>query len=144
MELSLAIREGVYEALSGNVIFDGSPLKVYDAFAFPPTASYPYILLSSQNNSQRNTKFVRPQDAGIIVEVVWGDLQPVGFKKAEELMEQVQNIINPNDRTQLDITSKGYRIGDTINVGGPNLTAKNAAYYVYRKLATFNFIVSTL
>ena len=144
MELSLAIREGLYEALNGAVIYDGNPIEVFDAYALPQTAQYPYILLSTQNQSQRLAKCIRPQDAQIQVEVVHGFLEPRGFKIVEELMEQVDNIINPNTRDQIDITAKGYKIGNTYRTAGPNLTSKNDVYYVYRKISTYEFIISTL
>ena len=144
MELSLAVRTGIYQALLNNVTHNGEVVKAYDAYALPQTAEYPYILLSTQNNAQRNTKFVRPQDASIIVEVVTAYLQPVGRKTSEQIYEQVSAIINPDDRSQIDLSPYGYKIGDTINAGSTFLASKNDAYYVYRKLTTFNFIVSTV
>lgn len=144
MELSLAVRTGIYQALLNNVTHNGEVVKAYDAYALPQTAEYPYILLSSQNDAQRDTKLVRPYDANIIVEVVTAYLQPVGRKTSEEIFDQVEAIINPDDRTQIDLSPYGYKLGDTVNSGSTQITAKNDMFYVYRKLTTYSFLISKL
>lgn len=142
MDLDLAIRTAVFGAIDGNVIYNAVAVPVYDAFALPPNVAYPYILLSSQTQGQRSTKGIRPFDATLQIDVVTGMLQPEGREQSELIMDQVNTIINPDTRAQINTSVNGWVIGDTTKQSSFSITSKNEMYYIYRKLATYVFIAS--
>lgn len=141
MEVSLAIRKGYFDALNGNVSYNSVDLGIYDAYAVPEDVAYPYILLSSQVESQRLQKDCKTYDANILIDVVTGDLNPIGRQQSEEIADQIEDIINPDSRVNIDIESDGYKIGSTNRLEGSDLTAKNNQYYVFRKLIRYQHII---
>lgn len=137
MELSKAVRTGYYQALSGVI-----SAPVYDAFAVPEQPRYPYVLISSQTSSQRTIKRCKVWDVQITIDVVTGSTDQIGMAQAEDISEEVENIVNPDTFEDIDITALGYRIGDTRRSGDGQLTNRNDLYYVYRKIITYTHIVS--
>jgi hypothetical protein len=141
MELSTALRTGYFSALNGNVTYNGNPVKVYDTFALPEDAGYPYILLSSQTSQQRGIKTSKVYDATILIDIVTGEDRPIGRMPAEQIAEQVENIINT---TNIDITANGYAIGSTNRESDTDLGNKNDMYYIFRKLMSYRHIINKL
>lgn len=139
MELSKAVRTGYYQALSG---FISAP--VYDAFAIPEQPQYPYVLISSQTSVQRTIKRCKAYDITIVIDIVTGSQSQIGMAQAEDIAEEIEDIVNPDTYVDLDITANGYKIGNTFRVGDNNLTARNDLYYVYRKILTYGHIVSKI
>lgn len=139
MELSKAVRTGYYQALSG---FISAP--VYDAFAIPEQPQYPYVLISSQTSVQRTIKRCKAYDITIVIDIVTGSQSQIGMAQAEDIAEDIEDIVNPDTYVDLDITANGYKIGNTFRVGDNNLTARNDLYYVYRKILTYGHIVSKI
>lgn len=134
MELSKAIRTGYYSALNGVI-----SAPVYDAFAIPEQVQYPYVLVSNQTSVQRYLKTCKAYDVQIILDIVTGSTDTIGMSDAEDIAEEIENIINVGD---IDISANGYVIGNTFRVGDGHLTSKNDKYYIYRKLLTYSHIVS--
>lgn len=141
MEVSKAIRTGYYTALNGNVSVNGQNVPVYDVFALPEGASYPYILLSSQTSTQRVTKGCKVYDATIVIDIVTGDLNMIGRSQSEDIAEQVENLVNTTD---INITANGYKIGDTNREGDTDDSNKNGQYYIFRKIMTYRHLISKL
>lgn len=141
MQLSKAIREAYFTSLNGVIMNGLNPVPVFDSFALPENTAYPYILLSTQNNVQRGLKRCRFWDCDVLVDIVTGDINPIGRDTGEEIAEQVENIINPYSYTDLTLNG-GYVIGNTILNGDTDLESKNDTHYVYRKLLTFNHLIS--
>lgn len=139
MELSKAVRTGYYQALSGVI-----SAPVYDAFAIPEQPQYPYVLISSQTSVQRTIKRCKAYDITIVIDIVTGSQSQIGMSQAEDIAEEIENIVNPDTYVDLDITANGYKIGNTFRVGDNNLTARNDLYYVYRKILTYGHIVSKI
>lgn len=137
MELSKAVRTGYYSALDGNISAD-----VYDAFAIPDHPQYPYVLISSQTSVQRTIKRCKAYDVSITLDIVTGSTDPIGMGQAEDIAEEIEDIINPDDFVDIDLTSNGYKIGNTFRVGDGQITSRNKLYYVYRKLITYSHIIS--
>lgn len=141
MELSRALRTGYYNALNGNVTYAGKPVKVYDLYALPEDEGYPYILLSSQTSSERLVKGCKVYDATILIDVVTGNLRPIGRIQAEEIADQVETLVNT---TLIDITANGYKIGHTNRESDTDLGAKNDQYYIFRKIMRYKHIIDKL
>lgn len=139
MELSKAVRTGYYQALNGVI-----SAPVYDAFAVPEQPQYPYVLISSQTSVQRTIKRCKAYDITIVIDIVTGSQSQIGMSQAEDIAEEIENIVNPDTYVDLDITAYGYKIGNTFRVGDNNLTARNDLYYVYRKIITMAHIVSKI
>lgn len=144
MELSQAIRTGYYSVLYGNVFHNGQPVPIFDDFSTAEGVSYPYIILSSQNNVQRFIKRCKNYDSTIVIDIVTGSNRPIGRADSENIAEQIENIINPNGLDNVDIVSNGYRIGNTFRIADNNIVSKNDVYYVYRKLLTYSHLVSKI
>lgn len=139
MELSKAVRTGYYQALSGNI-----SAPVYDAFAIPERPQYPYVLISSQTSVQRTIKRCKAYDVSITLDIVTGSTDQIGMEQAEDIAEEIENIVNPDTFVDIDISGNGYRIGNTVRLGDSHLTGRNKLYYIYRKILNYSHIVSKL
>lgn len=144
MELSKAIRTGYFTALNGNVTFNSNIVPVFDAFAIPEGVSYPYILLSSQRSTQGNLKRCKRYNASILIDIVTGSSDPIGRSDAEDIAEQIEDIINPDSFEDLNININGYDIGNTSRAGDNDLSDKNGIYYIFRKLITYDHIITKI
>jgi len=142
MELSLALRKGYYNALNGNVKYNDRFVPIYDAYAIPEDIEYPYILLSSQTEAQRIIKKCKIFNVTLLVDVVTGNINPIGREQSEIINEKIDNIINPDTFTDLDLSTYGYTIGNTYRGSSFDITDKNKNIYVFRKLTRYNHIIS--
>lgn len=132
----MAIRTGYVSALKGNI-----SAPVFDAFALPEDTTYPYVLLSSQTEVQREVANGKVYDATVLVDIVTGSQDPIGREESEVLAEEVEAIINPDSDVDIDITQYGYRIADTNREQGFDQSARNGVFYVFRKLLRYRHIV---
>lgn len=144
MELSKAVRTAYFTALDGQITFNSNVVPVFDAYALPDGVSYPYILLSSQTSNQLNIKRKKRYNTSILIDIVTGSTDPIGRSDAEDIAEQVDSIVNPNDFVDIDLSAYGYQLGNTTRDGDNDLTDKNNIYYIYRKLLTYNFLIIKL
>lgn len=141
MELSKAIRTAYYTALNGNVTHNGNEVPLFDAYAIPEGISYPYILLSSQTSSQLRIKRCKRYNASILIDIVTGSTDPIGRSDAEDIAEQIDNIVSPDTFKDLDLSTYDYQICDTYRDNDTDLSGKNNIYYIFRKLLTYNHLV---
>lgn len=123
-------------ALSGNI-----GAAVYDGFA-PENVSYPYVIISSQTSVQRWIKRARVYDVQITLDIVTGSQSVQGMSQAEGIAEAINDIILPSDYKDIDITANGFKIGDTRRASDNHITSRNELFYVYRKLMTYELIVT--
>lgn len=144
MELSKAVRTAYFTALDGNIIFNSIAVPVYDAYAVPDGIPYPYILLSSQTSNQLSIKRCKRYNVSVIVDIVTGSTDVIGRSDAEDIAEQIEDIINPDDFTDLDLSANGYQLGNTSRDNDTDLTDKNNIYYIYRKLLTYSHLAVKL
>lgn len=141
MELSKSIRTAYYTALNGNITFNSKVVPVFDAFALPDGVTYPYILLSSQTSNQLRIKRCKRYNATILVDIVTGSTDPIGRSDAEDIAEQIDNIVSPDTFKDLDLSDYDYQIIDTYRDNDTDLSDKNNIYYIFRKLLTYNHLV---
>lgn len=144
MELSKAIRTAYFTALDGNILFESKVVPVFDAFALPEGIPYPYILLSSQTSVQGNLKRCKRYNASILIDIVTGSTDPIGRSDAEDISEQIEDIINPDSFADLNVNANGYDIGNTSRAGDNDLSDKNGVYYIFRKLITYDHIITKI
>ena len=140
MDISLSLRTAYYIALNGQITKNAVALPIYDAYAIPENIKYPYILLSSQTESQRIVKRCKIFNVTLLIDIVTGSLDMIGREESENIAEQIDNIINPD--TFVDLTMTGYTIGNTNRGESYDTTDKNQNYYIYRKLIRYNHIIS--
>lgn len=142
MELSKAVRTGYFSALDGNVFIEGSAVKLFDTYATPQDETeYPYIILSTQVDNQRQQKHCKIYSASILLDIVTASRHTFGREQAEDISEQIENIINPLGQN-LDITANGYTIGDTIRGEAFEFNDRSSVFYIYRKLIRYNHLIS--
>lgn len=144
MTLSKALRTGYFAKLNGSVMNGIDPVPVYDVFGIPEVSGYPYILLSNQTSTQQGAKSGKSYEATILIDIVTGDTQVNNREQAETIADQIELLVNPDDRSDIDITANGYEIGDTIREEDSDLGAKNDQYYIVRKLMRYRHIITKL
>lgn len=140
MDISLSLRTAYYNALVGQITKNAVAIPVYDAYAIPENINYPYILLSSQTESQRIVKRCKIYDVTLLIDIVTGSIDMIGRAESEDYAEQIDNIVNPDTFTDLIMT--GYTIGNTNRGESYDTTDKNQNFYIYRKLLRYNHIIS--
>lgn len=138
MELSKAIRIGYIQALSGISV------PVYDGFALPEDVDPPYVLVSAQTSVQRNVKRCKNYDAQIVLDVVTRSIDPIGFTDSEDIAEEIENIVIPDTFEDINIELNGFEILDTHRLNDNHISERNAQFYLYRKIITYNHIISKL
>ena len=145
MELNKAIRHGYYDALNGNIYHNGYEVPIFDVFALPENVSKPYILLSTQTSFQRNLKRCKMYNASILIDVVTGGQNfAIGRSQAEDIAEQIEDIINPDSFDDISIEQYGYSIGNTTRESDSDGSLMNGNEYVVRKLIRYEHIVTKL
>ncbi len=136
MELSEAIRTGYFDYLQGVVSAPG-----YDAYALPENTPYPYWLVSSQTELQREVTDGKVYDATVLIDIVTGSTDPIGRDQAEGIADEIEAIINPDDATDIDISMYGFVIGDTNREQGFDGFARSGSFYIFRKLLRYRHII---
>lgn len=132
MDISLAIKTGYFQALSPEI---GIP--VYDAFAIPENAIYPYVIIADISPSEEIDSKCKSFDVTVTIDIVTGFLSPTGSNQAFNISEDIENIINPSNRQQIDISSMGWQIGQTRSSSQP-LQLRTGSYWIYRCIKTFS------
>src|SRR5690554_4693743 len=139
MELSQAVRTGYFNALNGVI-----SVPVYDGFALPEDVVPPYVLISAQTSVQRNVKRCKAYDAQVTLDIVTRSIDPIGFVQSEGIAEEIENIVIPDSFEDINIELDGYKIGDTHRNSDTHLSERNDQFYLYRKIITYNHIISKL
>lgn len=139
MELSRAVRTGYISTLDGAI-----SVPVYDSFAIPEDAGDAYVLIGTITSVQSIVKRCKVWNVSVVLDIVTKSNSPTGMRMADDIAEEIDEIINPDSQIDIDITSNGYRIGNTFRLGDNNITSKGDLYYLYRKLVTYSHIVSKI
>lgn len=139
MELSKAIRTGYFQALSGI----GYP--IFDAYAVPDIDVHPpYVLLSTQTSVQEGIKRCKAYDASITIDIVTESTDTIGRSLSEDISELIENIINPDTFQDIDLSPYGYSVIDTTRGNDRSIETKTDNSYIYRKLITYNHLITKL
>jgi hypothetical protein len=102
MAFNLELQKGIYSALSGNVIFNGQPVPVYDSP--PKNQSYPYIVIGDDILTPFDT------DTSVGAEVIapvyiWDNYR--GYKRIKSIADDVYSLLN-----RQAVTVTGYNVLD--------------------------------
>lgn len=134
----LQLRTAYYTLLNGNVTFDGSPVPVYDVV--PPKAAYPFIRLSTQNNSENPVKGLNDFNSTMIVDIATHFAGGFGGKRQSDLIsEQVYNLVM-TARHSLSMTNF-YNIDTNLSSSG-SFDEGDGKFLIFRKILTFTHILS--
>lgn len=140
MEISQAVRFAYFDAI-GTV----TNVPIFDVYALPEGTPYPYILLSTQTSVQRIIKRCKVYDASILIDIVTGESNGyAGRIQAEDIAEKIEQVIIPDDFSDLDLSVYGYSIGDTRMEMDTDSSLMNGTTNIYRKLIRYSHIISKL
>lgn len=131
MDISLALQSGYFQALNPEI---GIP--IYNAFAVPESATYPYVIIASIDPIEELDSKCKSFDVTVTLDIVTGFTSQTGSTQAFNISEDIEAIINPSNRTQIDITSMGWQIGQTRSSSTP-IQLRTGTYYIYRVIKTF-------
>ncbi|AGO48019.1 hypothetical protein Phi18:2_gp52 [Cellulophaga phage phi18:2] len=145
MDVNLALRKGYFKELNGSISFNSKAVKIYDTFANPnDEVEYPYIILSTIRSGQISVKRCYHFDASINIDIVTGSLNNIGREDSEIISDQIQNLLLNLNFTDLDLSDYGYTVGDTRLTNNLDMTSKSNAYYIFRKILTFNHLINKI
>lgn len=107
-------------------------LKVYSSGAVPEDVKYPYILIGEIQAIQR----INPcpmWTCYVTVDIVTGDLSPIGRKQMFDLASSIEGAINVPGTYE----SNGYKIYNTYLQNSLPLEESGTFGYIYRNLRTY-------
>lgn len=136
MDISLAIKTGYFQALNPEI-----GVSIYDAFAVPESATYPYVIISEISVQERIPNGCKIYNATVTLDVVTGFSSPTGMNQAWNITEDIVEIVNPMNLQDLDIEGNGWVIGETRLVGSNPIQLKTNNYWIYRNILVFSHIV---
>lgn len=139
MDVSLAIRIGYIDALDGAI-----SAEIFDAFALPENTPYPYVLIGSQTETQREVSNGKVYDVTVQIDVVTGSKDPIGRRESELIAAEIEAIINPDSENDIDISASGYVIADTNRDQGFSQSDRNGIFYINRKIIIYRHICHKL
>lgn len=139
MDVSLAVRIGYVDALSGAI-----SAEIFDAFALPENTPYPYVLIGSQTESQREVLDGKVYDVTVQIDVVTGSQDPIGREQSELIAAEIEDIINPDSGVDIDIRDYGYAVADTSRDMGFNQSGRNGIFYINRKIIIYRHLCHKL
>jgi hypothetical protein len=137
MDISLAIKTGYFEALSY-----GLNIPIYDAFAIPANAVYPYVIIASIEVSERLPNGCEIYNANVTLDVVTGFASPTGMNLAWEISDSIKSIIRPSNGSDLNLNSNGWDIGETRLLGSNPIQLRTDNWWIYRNVLQFSHIVA--
>ncbi|WP_343702694.1 hypothetical protein [Chitinophaga sp.] len=139
-----AIRNAHYQALNGVILHKGVPVPVYDGNA-PKDAPAQYVILGAQTLNQNGDKqtFITYCTIIVIVVTQFDIADPGNTKFADDIANQITQIVNPDPVTQLPL-GPDFEMMVT-NVEGSNSARYNDDRYRYvEKAIRFRHIVQEL
>lgn len=141
MEISQAFRLGYKTKLSA-LAFEGVSVPVFGEGSVPENYPEPYVIITTFTSNQRFVDKSKVFECTQLVDIVDAYQSPEGFRRALTIADAVENLINPDDFTDVDIRDYGYRIGNTFAIESKNLHYQNDTKYVYRVLKRYRHLVS--
>lgn len=136
MDISLALQSGYFQALNPEI-----SIPIYNAFAVPESAVYPYVIISDISVSERIPNGCKIYNATVTLDVVTGFLSPTGSSQAFNISKSITDIVNPMNLQDLNIESMDWAIGETRLVGSNPVQLRTGNYWIYRNVLQFSHIV---
>lgn len=142
MEIQEALRIGYRRVLFPNIVWNSQPVPVYGEGSVPENQAEPYIIVTSYTGNQRPTDKCKVFEVTQLVDIVTASDNPMGYGQANNIADQVEELINPDSRVDIDITDLGYRIGDTYSIESNPIANKTDTRYIYRVLKRYRHLIS--
>jgi len=139
MDLSKALKAGYFQALYPEI---GVP--IYDAFSIPEMAPYPYVIISSITTSEIANTSCKKFNADVTLDIVTGFTRPTGMDQALDIAEDIEAIINPTNKVDINITAYDWKIGNTNLATSDSVQLRTSEYWIYRNVRTYSHIVVPL
>lgn len=133
-DVNTPIRKAYYQLISSNVTLNGLPVEVYDKMA-PNDAVYPYIILSTQTDSDDSVKGCQGHDPTILIDVVTGKTGEVSSVDADNISGQILGLINPAG-SRLILTGSLTLIRTQL-ISDNTIEGQNGVYKILRRLLRF-------
>lgn len=137
MEVYEAIRLGYLQALVGNV-----SVPVYSEGSIPENVTGNYVIISAFTMDQRFTDSCKVFEVTQMLDIVTQSLSPSGFGTANAIANLVENIVNNDNRIDIDLTPYGYKIGNTFTIQTNNTSLKDSDKYIYRVIKRYRHLIS--
>lgn len=139
MEIQEALKIGYLNALVGNV---GVP--VYSEGSVPENLTGNYVIISAFTGDQRFTDTCKLYEVTQMVDIVTQSMKPTGFGTANSIADKIENIINPDNRQDIDITANGWKVGNTFTIQTQQISNKSDSNYIYRVIKRYRHLTSKL
>lgn len=130
-----ALRAGYFQRLNGAVLSNSSPVPIYSKMA-PNEAIYPYIILSTQTGVEASTKNDQGQENTILIDIVTGFVGAVNDEIADDIADQIYQLIHPADRHFVDV-GPNLQIISTSLLLDTTVEGQNNTYKLFRRLIRF-------
>ena len=137
MEIQEAVKIGYLTALVGNV---GVP--VYSEGSVPENQNGNYVIISAFTGDQRFTDTCKVYEATQMIDIVTQSPSPTGFGVTNSIANLIEEIINPDNRQDIDITATGWQIGNTFTIQTFNQGNKSDTNYIYRTIKRYRHLIS--
>ena len=139
MDIQEALRIGYIQALLGNVT-----VPVYSEGSVPENAPDNYLIVSAFTGNQRFTDTRKVFEVTQMVDIVTTSKGPTGFGTANNIAALVENIINPDNRQDINITDNGWQVGNTFTIETRHMSNKDSTRYIYRVIKRYRHVISKL
>lgn len=137
-----SVRKSFFEALNGELTYDGSPVPVHDKKQRKDSDNNYYVVLSNINSNFKDnfTRFTR--DVSIVIDVITKTQNSVASAVADDIAGQILYIVIPST------TATGLTAPATLQYLNLRLSSDNSldltlnpSVTVVRRLLTFNLDV---
>ncbi|CAL1518203.1 DUF3168 domain-containing protein [Chitinophaga sp. MM2321] len=133
-DTNYSVRKAYFQALQGFVIVGLTAIEVYDKMA-PNNAVYPYIILSTQTDTDNSVKECFGHECTMLVDVVTGFNGAVESEMLDSICGQILNRINPSGQ-RLTLTNNLQLISTKL-ISDNTIEGQNGVWKILRRLLRF-------
>lgn len=138
VESSREIRRAFFQALNGALTYDGKTIPVYDNFSDEGEGKY-QVFLTNQDATNADDKQQFAGDHSIVIDIVTKANNSGNSSIADEISEQVSQILQPTRKTTGLIIGAGFQLILLQLSSSRYLTEGNRGTFIVRKLLTYRF-----
>ena len=134
-----ALRQTIYDALSGSVTLDASVIPVYDTFGSEVSQDN-FISISNINETDSSNKSNFSTDMQVTIDVVTRSQSYDGNEDAENIAGQILEILLPTPQSTLTATAD-FQFLNLQRSSSNYLSEQTETGYIFRKLLTLSVTV---
>ncbi|PUZ21805.1 hypothetical protein DCC81_24775 [Chitinophaga parva] len=139
IDVNYLVRRAYFQKLNGALLYNGAPVPIYDRFAIN-SAVAPYVILSSQTDTEEGTKNNQGHDATILVDIV-NRGEAISSMVVDSIAGQVLALINPLHGWQALDLGPDLQLLRTTKISDQPLEAQSNTEKVIRRLMRFRHII---